>query len=250
MSELSPLLGVKRTWAERLMMSANDPKQTSVAPFQVLFWPGTMRCPDLRGQMRRREFISLLSGALAAWPLAAQAQRAARPVIGFLGPASAAGFAPHLKGLREGLGEVGFVEGDSIEVEYRWADNQLDRLPALAEELLRRPVAVLVAGGASAAALAAKGATVTIPVVFAIGADPVKLGLVASMNRPGGNVTGVSFLVNALAAKQLGLLRELIPTDTVIGVVPQVADLIDRVDAVDAGVAYFARSWLAALAAM
>jgi putative ABC transport system substrate-binding protein len=168
--------------------------------------------------MRRREFISLLGGALAAWPLAAQAQRAARPVIGFLGPASAAGYAPHLKGLREGLGEFGFVEGDSIEVEYRWADNQRDRLPALAEELIRRPVAVLVAGGASAAALAAKGATVTIPVVFGIGADPVKLGLVASMNRPGGNVTGVSFLANALAAKQLGLLRELIPTDTVIGV--------------------------------
>jgi len=167
--------------------------------------------------MRRREFISLLGGALAAWPLAAQAQRAARPVIGFLGPASAAGYAPHLKGLRAGLGEVGFVEGDNIEVEYRWADNQLDRLPALAEELVRRPVAVLVAGGASAAALAAKGATVTIPIVFAIGADPVKLGLAASMNRPGGNVTGVSFLANALVAKELGLLRELIPTDTVIG---------------------------------
>jgi putative ABC transport system substrate-binding protein len=116
------------------------------------------------------------------------------------------------------LSEVGFVEGDGIEVEYRWADNQLDRLPALAEELVRRPVAVLIAGGATAAALAAKRATMTIPIVFAIGADPVKLGLAASMNRPGGNITGVSFLANALVTKQLGLLRELVPRDTMIGV--------------------------------
>ena len=140
------------------------------------------------------------------------------PVVGFLGPATAAGYVPHIKGFRQGLGETGFIEGTNVAVEYRWADNQLDRLPALATELARRPVAVLVTGGSSAAALAAKGATTTIPVVFAVGGDPVKIGLVASMNRPGGNVTGVSFLANVLVAKQLELLRTLVPGATAIGV--------------------------------
>jgi putative tryptophan/tyrosine transport system substrate-binding protein len=166
--------------------------------------------------MMRRDFITLLGGA-AVWPLAAHAQQP-MPVVGFLGPASETGYAPHLSGFRQGLGEAGFVEGRTVAIEYRWADNQLDRLPALADELVRRPVTVLVTGGATAAALAAKAATATIPVVFAIGADPVKVGLVTSMNRPGGNVTGVSFLANVLVAKQLELLLGVVPTATVIGV--------------------------------
>jgi putative tryptophan/tyrosine transport system substrate-binding protein len=144
------------------------------------------------------------------------AQRAI-PVIGFLGPAAARGYAPQLDGFRQGLDETGFIEGKTVEIEYRWADSHLDRLPALAGELVSLPVAVLVTGGATAAALAAKESTATIPVVFAVGADPVKSGLVASMNRPGGNVTGVSFLANILVAKQLQLLQELVPTATVIG---------------------------------
>jgi putative ABC transport system substrate-binding protein len=168
--------------------------------------------------MRRREFITLLGGTAGAWPLAARAQQPTMPVIGFLGPASASGYRSQLNSFRQGLREAGFVEGETVAVEYRWADNQLDRLPALAEELVRRPVAVLVTGGATTAVLAAKSATAMIPIVFAVGADPVKFGLVASMNRPGGNVTGVSFLANALVAKQLELLRELVPAVTVIGV--------------------------------
>jgi len=140
------------------------------------------------------------------------------PVIGFLGPASAVGYAPYVEGFRQGLSAAGFVEARNVAVEYRWADNQLDRLPALAAELVARRVAVIATGGATAAALAAKAATSSIPIVFAIGADPVKFGLVVSMNRPGGNVTGVSFLANTLVAKQLQLLQGLLPASGVIGV--------------------------------
>jgi ABC-type uncharacterized transport system substrate-binding protein len=167
--------------------------------------------------MRRREFITLLGGA-AAWPLAARAQHPAMPTIGFLGPASADGYASYVEGFRLGLSAAGFVGGRNAAVEYRWADNQLDRLPALAAELVARQVAVIATGGATAAALAAKDATSSIPIVFAIGADPVKFGLVVSMNRPGGNVTGVSFLANTLVAKQLQLLQGLLPASGVIGV--------------------------------
>jgi putative ABC transport system substrate-binding protein len=167
--------------------------------------------------LRRRAFLSLLGGAAAVWPLGVRAQQPS-PVIGFLSPGSAAAFMPLLLGLRRGLADAGFVEGRNVTIDYRWADNQIDRLPALAAELVRRPVAVIITGSATAAALAAKGATETIPIVFTLGADPVKFGLVASMNRPGGNVTGVSFLANALVAKHLELLQDLAPAATVIGV--------------------------------
>ena len=166
---------------------------------------------------RRREFIAGL-GSATAWPLVARAQVPAMPVIGFLGPTSATGYAPFLKGFHQGLGEAGFVEGKDIAVEYRWADDQIDRLPVLAAELVRRPVAVIATGGATSAALAAKAATATIPIVFAVGSDPVKFGPVASMSRPGGNVTGVTFLTNALVAKRLELLRGLLPAGAMIGV--------------------------------
>jgi putative tryptophan/tyrosine transport system substrate-binding protein len=166
--------------------------------------------------MQRREFITLLGGA-ATWPLSARAQQPTMPTIGFLSTASAAGIASFVEGFRRGLG-AGFAEGRNVAVEYRWADNQRDRLPALAAELVARRVAVIVTGGATAAALAAKAATSTIPIVFAIGADPVKVGLVDSMSRPSGNVTGASFLANDLVAKQLQLLQALLPPASVIGV--------------------------------
>jgi putative ABC transport system substrate-binding protein len=167
--------------------------------------------------MQRREFITLVGGA-AAWPLTARAQQAAAPTIGFLGPASADGYASYVEGFRKGLSATGFVEGSNVAVEYRWADNQPDRLSALAADLVARQVAVIATGGATAAALAVKAATSSIPVVFAIGADPVKVGLVASLNHPGGNITGVSFLANTLVTKQLQLLQGLLPASGVIGV--------------------------------
>jgi putative tryptophan/tyrosine transport system substrate-binding protein len=179
-------------------------KRTSGLPIGSHGWMLTYPPVDWEGWMRRREFIAGL-GSAAAWPVAARGQQS-KPLIGFLGPSSATGYAPSLKGFHQGLGEAGFIEGSDIAIEYRWADNQIDRLPALAAELVRRPVAV-IATAATAAALAAKAATTTIPMVFALGSDPVKFGLVASMNRPGGNVTGVTFLANALVAKRLELLQ-------------------------------------------
>jgi putative ABC transport system substrate-binding protein len=167
-------------------------------------------------RVRRREFI--LGSMAAAWPVVTRAQQTAMPVIGFLGPSSSTGFAPFRTPFKQSLKEAGYVEGQNIAIEYRWAEDQVDRLPALAAELVGLRVAVIATVTATAAALAAKNATATIPIVFAIGADPVKVGLVASLNRPGGNVTGVSFLSNALVAKQMELLRELAPTAAVIGV--------------------------------
>jgi putative tryptophan/tyrosine transport system substrate-binding protein len=168
--------------------------------------------------IRRREALTLLGGAAAAWPVGAWAQPITKPVIGFLGPSSSVGFAPYQTPFRQSLKEAGYVEDQNVAIEYRWAEDQVDRLPALAAELVSLRVDVIATVTATAAALAAKNATATIPIVFAIGADPVNVGLVASLNRPGGNVTGVSFLSNALVAKQMELLRELVPNAAVIGI--------------------------------
>lgn len=167
--------------------------------------------------MKRREFIALVGTTIATLPLTALAQQQAMPVIGFLHPSSAEAYASLIPAFRKGLGEAGYAEGQNLIIEYRWAEDQYDRLPALAAELVGRRVSVIATGSATAAALAAKGATSTIPIVFTIGADPVQFGLVASLNRPGGNVTGVSFLSNVLVAKQIELLREFLPAASELG---------------------------------
>jgi putative tryptophan/tyrosine transport system substrate-binding protein len=165
--------------------------------------------------MQRREFMALLGGA-ATWPLAAHAQNPVVPKIGFLHVASAKPFPHIVAGFRQGLKETGFIEAENVAIEFRWAEGQTARLPELAADLVHRQVAVIVAGGGEASALAAKAATSTIPIVFNIGSDPIQRGLAASLNRPGGNATGVNILTGELAAKRLGLLHEIVPTASII----------------------------------
>ena len=167
--------------------------------------------------MKRREFITLIGGMVVAWPLAAAAQQPALPVVGFLGAGSRESDAYRAAAVRKGLIEAGFVEGRNVAFEYRWAEDQYERLPALAADLVRREVAVFVAIGGITSAIAAKSATATIPIVFEIGGDPIGMGLVASLNRPGGNIPGVSFLINTLVAKQFEVLHETVPKTALIG---------------------------------
>jgi putative tryptophan/tyrosine transport system substrate-binding protein len=166
--------------------------------------------------MRRREFITLLGGAVVVWPLAARAQKPATPVIGWLGPETREAENSRLVAFQQALKEAGYIEGQNLEIEYRWAESQYDRLPALATDLVNRQVTVIFANG-NAAAFAAKAATTTVPIVFELSSDPVQLGLVASLNRPGGNTTGVTSLNFEMGSKKLELLHELVPNATVIG---------------------------------
>jgi putative ABC transport system substrate-binding protein len=175
-----------------------------------------MLSPELGATMQRRDFITLLGGVAAGWPLAARAQQPAMPVIGFLRSATLADVPHWVTAFHQGLKEAGFVEGENVAIEFRSADNHPDRLPALVADLIRQPVAVIV--GNTDAALAAKAATTTVPIIFASGGDPVRDGLVASLNRPGGNVTGLVYFSAVLGAKRLELLRALVPRATTIAV--------------------------------
>jgi putative ABC transport system substrate-binding protein len=182
----------------------------------------------------RREFIALLGGMAATWPLAARAQQPAMPVIGFLGTTSGADWTPLVDAFRHGLRDVDYMEGQNLAIEYRWAEGQFDRLPAMTADLVARAVSVIVTTGSANSTRAAVAATSTIPIVFVIGTDPVKLGLVASFNRPGGNVTGVSWLAAALGTKQLQLLSELLPNASTIGMLVNPANPVTSSELKDA----------------
>jgi putative tryptophan/tyrosine transport system substrate-binding protein len=168
--------------------------------------------------MQRREFIKAIAGSTVVWPLAANAQQPVMPVIGFLDPRSPDALADRLRAFHRGLKDTGYIERENVTIEYRWAENQMDRLPALATELVGRRVGVIISPGGLASTLAAKQATTTIPIVFAISDDPVRLGLVASLARPGGNLTGINFFAGEVTAKRLEILRELVPTATRVAV--------------------------------
>lgn len=181
--------------------------------------------------MRRREFIKLIGGAAAAWPIAARAQQSAVPVIGFLNALSPEVWAPFVTAFRRGLSEGGYAEGRNVAIEYRWAENQSGRLPGMVAELVRRPVGVIVASGGDQAVQVAKAATATIPIVATIAFDPVESGLVASMNRPGGNITGVSLFSTALVAKRVELLHDIAPNPSIIGFLANPSDPSAKADA-------------------
>ena len=185
--------------------------------------------------MRRRDFIKVIAGSAAAWPLGTRAQQPAMPVIGFMSARAPEDSAHLVSAFRQGLAETGFVEGQTVTIEFRWAHGDYDRLPALAADLVSRKVAVLVGVGGDVSALAAKKATKTIPVVFGIGSDPVKAGLVASFNRPGGNVTGYTLWTSEMELKRLGLLRELVPGVPLIGVLinPQTPPTVQELETLE-----------------
>ena len=188
----------------------------------VIFFQGCNPFPPELGHgfncMKRREFITMLGGAAVTRPLAARAQQPAMPVIGYLGPESPAVFASRVRAFRQGLGETGYAEGRNVAIEFRWAEGQHNRLSALAADLVSRQVAVIVAPGGAPGALAAKSATTTIPIVFEMGADPIAIGLIGNLNRPGGNLTGVSSLNVQVTPKRLEILHEVVPAAAEIAV--------------------------------